>query len=85
MGQITPDQLQALIGFAAKRLGMTPQQLAGTVQSGGLNALSDRVGAENVRRINDMVGDRQKAERFLSSPEVQRMMEQLLGGTDNHG
>lgn len=85
MGQITPDQLQALIGYAAKRLGMTPQQLAGTVQSGGLGALADRVGSDDIRRINDLVGDRQKAEQFLSSPDVRRMMEKLLGGADDHG
>ncbi len=80
MGQITPDQLQALLGYASRQLGMTPEQLASTVQNGGLGALSNSVSPENARRINDLVGDKQKAEQFLSSPEVQKALGKLLGG-----
>lgn len=80
MGQITPDQLQALLGYASKQLGMTPEQLAATVKTGGLDALTDSVSPENARRINDLVGNRQKAEQFLSSPEVQKALGKLLGG-----
>ena len=70
MGQITPDQLQALLAYASKQLGMTPEQLAGTVKEGGLGALT----------VNDLVGDRQKTEEFLSSPEVKKALGKLLGG-----
>ncbi len=80
MGQITPDQLQALLNYASRQLGMTPEQLAKTVQSGGLGAVSDSVSPENARRINDLVGDPQKAQQFLSSPEVQKALGKLLGG-----
>lgn len=80
MGQITPDQLQALLGYASKQLGMTPEQLAATVKTGGLDALTGSVSPENARRINDLVGNRQKAEQFLSSPEVQKALGKLLGG-----
>ena len=80
MGQITPDQLQALLGYASKQLGMTPEQLASTVKEGGLGALTSKVSPDNARRINDLVGDRQKAEQFLSSPEVKKALGKLLGG-----
>ena len=80
MGQITPDQLQALLGYASRQLGMTPEQLAATVKAGGLGALSNSVSPENARRINELVGDRQKAEQFLSSPEVKKALGKLLGG-----
>ena len=80
MGQITPDQLQALLGYASKQLGMPPEQLAATVKTGGLDALTDSVSPENARRNNDLVGNRQKAEQFLSSPEVQKALGKLLGG-----
>lgn len=80
VGQITPDQLQALLGYASRQLGMTPEQLAKTVQSGGLQAVSNSVSPENARRINDLVGDPQKAQQFLNSPEVKKALGKLLGG-----
>ncbi len=80
MGQITPDQLKALVGYASKQLGMTPEQLAATVKNGGLGALSNSVSPENARRINELVGNRQQAEQFINSPEVQQVLSKLLGG-----
>ena len=37
---VTPEQLQALLQFASKKLGTTPEKLAQTVQTGGLAGLS---------------------------------------------
>ncbi len=80
MSQITPEQLQALLGYASRQLGMTPEQLAQTVKEGGLSAVSNRVGPDNARQIDALVGDRQKAEQFLNSPQVQALLGKLLGG-----
>ena len=43
MSNPTPAQLQALLQYASKRLGTTPEQLAKTVQSGGLEALASHL------------------------------------------
>lgn len=80
MSQITPDQLHALLAYASRQLGMTPEQLAKTVQSGGIGAVANGVSPENARRINDLVGDPQKAQQFLNSPEVRAALGKLLGG-----
>ena len=80
MSQITPDQLGALLAYASRQLGMTPEQLAKTVQSGGIGAVTSGVSPEKARRINDLVGDPQKAQQFLNSPEVRAALEKLLGG-----
>lgn len=85
MSQITPDQLQALLGYAAKRLGMTPAQLAQTVQNGGLSALSQQAGADRVQKISELAGDPARVQQMLSSPEVQAFLAGLTGGTDQHG
>ena len=76
MSQITPDQLQALLTYASGRLGMTPEQLQKTVQSGNLNTLSDKVSPE----LAAMAGDREKMEQLLRSPAAQTLLQQLLGG-----
>jgi len=85
MSQITPDQLQALLGYASKRLGMTPEQLASTVQNGGLSALSDRAGAQNAQKITELAGDPARLQQLISSPEVQAFLSKLTGGKDSHG
>ncbi|MBQ3259260.1 MAG: hypothetical protein IJO75_03750 [Clostridia bacterium] len=85
MSQITPDQLQALLGYASKRLGMTPEQLARTVQNGGLSALSDRAGAQNAQKINELAGDPARLQQLINSPEVQAFLSKLTGGKDSHG
>ena len=85
LSQITPDQLQALLNFASHRLGMTPEQLAKTVQQGGLSSIAGTMNADSTRRINELVGDPQKAEQFMNSPQVQELLARLLGGSDKRG
>ncbi len=79
MSQITPEQLQAILGYASKRLGMTPEQLARTVQSGGLSALSQDA------RVRELAGDPQRLQQLANSPEVQAFLSKLTGGGTNGG
>ncbi len=85
MSQITPDQLQALLGYASKRLGMTPEQLAKTVQNGGLGALSDKAGAQNMQKFSELASDPARLQQLLASPEVRAFLSKLTGGNDTHG
>ena len=83
MSGVTPEQLNALLQFAAKRLGTTPEKLAQTVQNGGLEAVKDKMGAENVKKVTDMAGNPAQIEQFLQSPQVAALLKQLGGG--KHG
>lgn len=85
MSQITPEQLQAVIQYASKRLGMTPEQLAATVQSGGVSALAARAGRENVQKLNALAGDPAKLNQLIASPEVQAFLSKLTEGGESHG
>ena len=69
MSQVTPEQLQALIAFASKRLGMSPEQLMKTVQSG-------QAGGVDVR---DLAEHPEKAEALMRSPQVQALLKKLGG------
>ena len=80
MSQITPEQLQALVAYASRQLGMTPEQLQKTVQTGGLGALSNKVSPDTAGQIAALAGDRQKAEQLLQSPQAQELLKKLLGG-----
>ena len=82
MSQITPDQLQALLGYASKRLGMTPEQLARTVQNGGLSSLSNYAGTQ---KFAELANDPKRLQQLINAPEVQAFLSKLTGGKDSHG
>ena len=79
MSQVTPDQLQALLAYASKRLGTTPEQLEKTVSEGNLSALTNHMNPENAAKLNAMVSDRSKAEQLLGSAAAQQAIARLLG------
>ena len=81
MSQVTPDQLKALLAYASKRLGTTPEQLEKTVTEGNLSALAGRLDPENAAKPNAMTADRSKAEQLLQSPQAQQAIAKLLGNT----
>ncbi|MBQ6829999.1 MAG: hypothetical protein IJO59_02610 [Clostridia bacterium] len=66
MSAPTPEQLQALLQFAAKQLGTTPDQLQKTVQN---------------TDVGNLVNDPKKVEQLLSSPKAQALLREWLGGT----
>ena len=77
---ITPEQMQALVNYAAGRLGMSPEQLAGTVKAQGLDGLASHLSAEDAAKIRDLPNDRAQAEQILQSPQAQALLRQLTGG-----
>ncbi len=85
MGQITPAQLQALLGYASRELGMSPEQLARTVQTGGVDAVTRSVNPDTARRVREIAGDPAQMQEFLKTPQVQQLLAKLLGGEGRHG
>lgn len=79
---LTPDQMQALLQYASKRLGTTPEKLAATMQTGGLaglSSLSPDLGTADTQKIQDVLQDKSKAEQILQSPEAQDLIRKILG------
>lgn len=76
---LTPDQMQALLQYASKRLGTTPEKLAATMQTGGLAGLSPDLGAADTQKIQDVLHDKSKTEQILQSPEAQDLIRKILG------
>lgn len=75
---LTPDQLQALLQYASKRLGTTPENLARTVQAGGLEGISKNLSPSESAKLNALVGDKQQAQELLNSPEIQSFLQRFL-------
>ncbi len=80
MSEITPDQLQALLNFASKKLGTTPEKLAKTVTEGNPEDLTSRMDPQNAAKLHEILSDRSKAEQLLHTPQAQKLINQFLGG-----
>ena len=75
----TPDQLEALLQYASKKLGTTPDQLKKTVSTGGVDALASSLSPQEASKMKSVVGDQKKAEEFLKSPQAQQLIQKMLG------
>ena len=64
MSTPTPEQLQALLAFAAEKLGTTPEQLQKTVQHAPIGAV---------------MNDPQKLQQLLNSPKARALLRELEG------
>ena len=79
--KLTPQQLQALLAFAAKKLGVSQEALARSIQSGNTDELG--LSEENSRKLQGLIGNRQAAEEIVRSPQAQALLDQLLQGDQN--
>ena len=77
----TQAQLQALIQFASKRLGMTPEAFAKTIQNGDVSGLTANMKPEEAAKLNAVVSDKSTAEQVVQSPEAQKLIQQLLNNS----
>ncbi len=77
MSQPSSSQMNALLQYAAAKLGMTPEQLARTVASGGYEHLSSSLSDSSRRTLESMVGDPARMEALLASPQVQELLKRF--------
>lgn len=70
---LTPEQLNALVQFAARRLGVTPQELAKTVQTQGLDGVAARLAPQG----GGITDKKAQAEQILQSPQAQALLKKL--------
>ena len=78
-GGFTPDQLEALLQYASKKLGTTPEKLKQTV-SGSADQLAASLPQKEAEQFRAMASDRQKAEQFLQSPQAQQLLRRMKEG-----
>ena len=73
----TPDQLELLLRQASKRLGVTPQQLKNAAQSGQLDSIISGMNAGDADKFRKVLSDPNAANRMLSSPQAQKLLQML--------
>lgn len=77
MSQPNPAQLQALLQYASQKLGMPPEQLAAMAKTGGYEGLSSSLSDSSRRTLESLVGDPQKLQALLDSPQIRDLLNRL--------
>ena len=73
----TPDQLELLLRQASKQLVVTPQQLKNAAQSGQLDSIISGMNAGDADKFRKVLSDPNAANRMLSSPQAQKLLQML--------
>lgn len=77
--QLTPEQMQALLKAASQKLGVTPEKLVQTVNEGRLSDIAPKLSAESRQKLDAFTQDKTQAERLMRSPQMQQLIQKLLG------
>ena len=77
MSQPTPAQMQALLQYASQKLGIPPEQLAAAAKTGGYEGLTASLSDDGRRTLESLVGDPQKWQALLSSPQVRDLLKRF--------
>lgn len=73
---LTPEQQNALLDAASKKLGISKEKLANAAKNNDLGVFGN-IAAPKVRHYADSPRD---LERFLSDPKNQAIIKKLIGG-----
>ncbi|MDD2417538.1 MAG: hypothetical protein PHR24_02030 [Oscillospiraceae bacterium] len=74
----TPDQINEILEYASKKLGITKEQLASTVESDAAKKAASRLSQADIARFQSMVSDKDKLEKLLNSAQAKQLMEKLI-------
>ena len=75
----TPDQLEALLQYASKKLGTTPEKLK-KPSPAAREQLAASLPQKEAEQFRAMTEDRRKAEQFLQSPQAQQLLRRMKEG-----
>lgn len=80
MSHYTPtnDQMQALLQYASKRLGVSPDQLLNAAQSGDVSKLGQSMSPADAQTLQSFMQNNKQAQQFLQSPAVQQYIANLF-------
>ncbi|MGN0631749.1 MAG: hypothetical protein ACI4JN_10520 [Ruminococcus sp.] len=61
------------------KLGMTPEELKETLQTGNLDGAVKNMGAGDKQKLQSVIGNKAKLEKIMQSPQAKALYEKLTG------
>lgn len=76
---LSPDQLNRLMGMAGQKLGTDPEKLRQQVQSGNMDGVLGSLSPAQRAQLNNFMNNPQAVEQFMANPKVQQLLQGLMG------
>ena len=73
------NQLDRLLQQAARQLGTSPEQLKNAAQNGQLEQLVAGMNAGDASKFKQVLSDKDAANKLLSTPQAQKLLQMLMG------
>lgn len=73
------DELQNLLKIAAERLGTQPDKLKQQAENGNLQNMINNLNANDAAKLQQVLSDKDAANRLLSTPQAQILLKKFLG------
>lgn len=75
--KMSPEQLDALLKLAGKKLGTTPENLKSQIENGAFTAAASNLSPQQSAMLSKALSDPKIAEKMLSSPQAQELYKKL--------
>jgi hypothetical protein len=79
----TSDQIQALLKYASKKLGVTPEELKKTLEGDAARKMVSKLSSDDAAKFQEVVGNKDKMEKMLQSPQAKQLIEKFLNNSGN--
>lgn len=73
------NQLETFLRQAAQQLGTNPETLKHAAQSGELDKIISGMNAGDAAKFKQVLSDQHAADKLLSTPQAQKLLQILLG------
>lgn len=75
---LSPDQMNALLGMASKKMGADPQRLKQQMESGQTDALLSALPADKQAQISALLQNPKAIEQMMQNPLVKQLLKGLM-------
>ncbi len=72
------EQMNRLIRLLSARMGTPESELKNAVQSSDFSSMLSRMDPAQAAKAKELLGDEQRAQQFLSSPEAKAILKRLM-------
>ena len=72
--------LSDMLETASEKLGTNPEKLKEAVSKGNINEILGNLGNEKAKEISEILSDKNKASKILSSPKAKQLLQKFFGG-----
>ena len=75
----THENMRPLLEEAAKKLGVTPETLAGQISSGDIGNVLKKLPADQQNKLTKTLADKTACQKLMETPQAQALIRKLSG------